>query len=243
MSSVLSAGKDHLVSRVFDALLEYGVGTGRPTHLNEDVYEDLYDKHFQTGHWECYLHGARYEVPGLGGKPTSLWLCEGDGRRFVVALVDPNNKQTMTRVASFGDLNLIHEVSANIVQFRATTPVPPIIGDVGNKLSSKLNQRIEQFRTGGLGEQETSDSVLASVVSLLTWLCSKSKAVSATVSGDGMLSIATEFPDDIRLYVEVEKDGAVGAAVTRERRYARDLEEHTLADLTPEVLLAAVRSI
>ena len=243
MSSVLSAGREPLESRVSDALLEYGVGTGGPTYLNEDVYETLYGKPFQTGHWECYLHGATYQVPGLGGKPESFWLCDRDGRTLVVDFVDPSNRQTMTRVANFGDLDLIQEVSANVVQFRATVPVLLDVGHVGNMLSSKLNQRIEQFRTDRLGEQETPESVVASVGNLLAWLCSQSTGVSATVSGDGMLSIATEFPNEIRLYVEVERDGTVGAAVTRERRYARDLEEHTLADLTPEVILAAVRSI
>ena len=67
--------------------------------------------------------------------------------------------------------------------------------------------------------------------------------MSATVSNDGMLSIATVFPNDVRLYVEIERDGSTGAAVTRERRYARDISGNTVADLTSEVILAAVGSI
>ena len=58
-----------------------------------------------------------------------------------------------------------------------------------------------------------------------------------------MLSIATVFPDDVRLYVEIERDGSVGAAVTRERRFASDIPADTIVDLTPEVIFAAVASI
>ena len=105
-------------------------------------------------------------------------------------------------------------------------------------LNATLTNRLEQFRAQG-----APDAVLASAAKLLSWLNGQSAGVSATVSADGTLTIAAEFHQEVRVYVELETDGALGAAVTRDRRYARDLEAHTLADLTPEVILAAVRSI
>ena len=84
---------------------------------------------------------------------------------------------------------------------------------------------------------------MSDVNKLVAWLCSQSDTVSATVSSDGMLSIATVFPDGVRLYVEIERDGNVGAAVTRERRFAKDIAADTVTDLTPEVILATVSSV
>ena len=84
---------------------------------------------------------------------------------------------------------------------------------------------------------------MSDVNNLVTWLCTQSDTVSASVSSDGMLSLATVFPDDVRLYVEIERDGSVGAAVTRDRRFASDIAVDTVVNLTPEVILAAVASI
>ena len=88
-----------------------------------------------------------------------------------------------------------------------------------------------------------SANTITAVNNLVTWLCNQSDTVSVTVSNDGVLSIATVFPHDVRLYVEIERDGSTGAAVTRERRYARDITSNTVADLNPEVILAAIRSV
>ena len=86
-------------------------------------------------------------------------------------------------------------------------------------------------------------SIKVAVNELVSWLCGQSDTVSATVSNDGMLSIATVFPNNVRVYVEVERDGSTEAAVTRERRYARNIHANTVTDLTPEVVLAAVGNI
>ncbi len=85
--------------------------------------------------------------------------------------------------------------------------------------------------------------MLDGLYKLVSWLCQQSDTVSATVSEDGALSIATVFPKDVRLYVEIERDGSTGATVTRERRYAKDIAVTTIVDLTPEVILDAVGSV
>ena len=117
------------------------------------------------------------------------------------------------------------------------------IEETENRVGPKLRERLSRFGADFSGQDPVSHSTISSVNGLVAWLCSQSDTVSATVSSDGMLSIATVFPRDVRLYVEIERDGSVGAAVTRERRYPSDISAVTAADLTPEVILAAVASI
>jgi hypothetical protein len=114
---------------------------------------------------------------------------------------------------------------------------------VASSISVKLRERIFQFETGRPGQESICPETRSSVNELVAWLCTKSDIVSATVSSDAMLSVATVFPKDVRLYVEIARDGRIEAAVTRERRYASDISGNTVADLTPEVILAAVKAI
>jgi hypothetical protein len=107
----------------------------------------------------------------------------------------------------------------------------------------KLKERVAQFGIGHVGKEPVSPSIECTVNDLVDCLCLHSDTVSATVSNDGALSIAAVFPNEIRLYLEIETDGSTEAAVTRERRYARDISIDTVEDLTPEVILAAIGSI
>ena len=110
-------------------------------------------------------------------------------------------------------------------------------------LSPELRRRLSQFGSEYVDQEPASATTIAAVSNLVTWLCGQSDTVSVTVSNDGVLSIATVFSNDVRLYVEIERDGSTGAAVTRARRYARDITSNTVADLTPEVILAAIGSV
>ena len=110
-------------------------------------------------------------------------------------------------------------------------------------VSPKLADRLAQFEKDIPGQGSVSDSTRSAVAEVVARLLVVSETVSATVSNDGMLSIAAVFPRAVRLYVEVERDGRTGAAVTREKRYAQDIPASTVADLTAEVILAAVGSI
>lgn len=110
-------------------------------------------------------------------------------------------------------------------------------------ISTRLQERLTLFRTGHSDQDAMPETTMSEVEDLVEWLCSESDLVSATVAADGMLTIAVDFPGDVRLYVEIERDSSAGAAVTRERRYASDIPGETVTDLTPEVILAAVRSI
>ena len=117
------------------------------------------------------------------------------------------------------------------------------IEEIENRIGPKLQERLSRFSADFSGQDPVSDSTMSSVHELVAWLCHQSDTVSATVSNDGMLSIAAVFPRDVRLYVEIERNGYIEAAVTRERRYAKDIPAVTVTDLTPEVILAAVTGI
>lgn len=120
------------------------------------------------------------------------------------------------------------------------------VGEIAGQamvISTNLAQRLNQFQNGYPDREQVSESTRAAIHELVCWLHNKSETVSATVSHDGLLTIAAVFPKDVRLYIEVERDGSAEAAVTRKRRYARDIAAERISDVTPEVVLAAVASI
>ncbi len=110
-------------------------------------------------------------------------------------------------------------------------------------ISPRLAQRLDQFQNGYPDREQVSESTRAAIHELVCWLHNQSETISATVSDDGLLTLAAVFPQDVRVYIEVERDGSTEAAVTRKRRYARDIAAGSISDVTPEVVLAAVSSI
>ena len=136
--------------------------------------------------------------------------------------------------------------------------ITPSEQEAGYELSSSVRRQLDQILAGVypnlvdplsqfgndlLGQEPTSEFTVLAVYRFVAWLCRNSYTASAVVSNNGMLSIAAVFPRDVRLYIEVDRDGSIEAAVTRARRYARDIPTNTIADLTPEIIRAAVRSI
>ena len=207
---------------VADALVASGA-TGTPIFISGNVEgcKPFLDDWHPTGFVEF----------GLGktiGKP--YWVA-GDHVVIYITPVEVSN-------------DVLHYGS---VEPTSMTPVSPLvrsqIEQIVNGVSVKLQQRLSQFGNNGPGQDPVSTSTMTDVNNLVTWLCKQSNTVSATVTNDGMLSIATVFPNDVRLYVEIERDGSAGAAVTRERQYACDISASDVTDLTPEVILAAVGTL
>lgn len=112
----------------------------------------------------------------------------------------------------------------------------------GSSLSEKLQERLARYAGARPGEEAVSPQTLDDVTNLVAWLCQQSNKVSATVAGDGLLSVSTVFDEDVRLYVEVERNGSAGATVSRSRKHAEDLPVTTIRELTPELVLGAVGS-
>lgn len=114
--------------------------------------------------------------------------------------------------------------------------------DQERAVSEKLQERLARYASARPGEEAVSPQTLDDVRNLVAWLCQQSDKVSATVAGDGLLSVATIFAEDVRLYVEVERNGSAGATVSRSRTHAEDLPVTTIRELTPELVLGAVGS-
>ncbi len=112
----------------------------------------------------------------------------------------------------------------------------------GSSLSEKFQERLARYASARPGEEAISPQTLDDVKNLVAWLCQQSDKVSATVAGDGLLSVSTVFDEDVRLYVEVERNGSAGATVSRSREHAEDLPVTTIRELTPELVLGAVGS-
>ena len=165
---------------------------------------------------------------------------------FIVGDTLVYDGQAAILLSGWDDMFLGTSTSESLKQ-RTVGELSPLIlsqvKEIVTGISPKLQERLSRFEADCPGEEHVSTETRFQVNELVKWLCSRSDTVSATVSNDGMMSVATVFSDDIRLYVEIERDGSVGAAVTRERRYAFDISATTVADLTPEVILAAVSSI
>ena len=131
-------------------------------------------------------------------------------------------------------------------QFELVKFMVPAISSVMpflDEINSTLMHRINQFEEEKTGLQKLSPSTKGAVRNLVGWLSSQCETVSANVFDDEVLSVASVFPDDVRLYIEIERDGSAGAAVTKQRRIAVDVYGSNVFDLTPEVILAAVGSV
>ena len=144
---------------------------------------------------------------------------------------------------SKSDLREDEDASAQQTRTDLSPLVIRQIEEVGIRHVTKLRERLAIFEADYPSQEYVSPQTMADVNELVDWLLIQSdRKVSATVS-DGLLSVATIFPNEVRLYIEIERDGITEAAVTRERRYAIDVQGNMVADLTPEVILAAVASI
>ena len=165
---------------------------------------------------------------------------------FIVGDTLVHDGRMSLTLSGWDDMFLGTNASQSLNQ-RTTAELSPLVlsqvDEIVTGISAKLQERLSSFGSGYSGQDPASPSTMSDVNKLVAWLCSQSDTVSATVSSDGMLSIASVFPRDVRLYIEIERNGDVGAAVTRERRYAIDISAVTVADLTPEVILAAVAGI
>ena len=235
MPTISTNSREDYIEATFPQILVVGgAATGREVLGDEDWLE----------FFRCNLHELLEEASlDFGMRKTSLVGikgCEG----FIVTLSDGMQMP----MASFeygygghrtGTLELPEQRTTAGLSALVRSQVARFVTEIG----PRLRERLSQFGNDWPDREPVSASTKSAVKDLVAWLCSQSETVSATVSSDGILSIATVFPNDVRLYVEVERDGSIGAAVTRKRRYARDISGNTVADLTPEVILAAVGSI
>ena len=110
-------------------------------------------------------------------------------------------------------------------------------------ISPKIRGRLSQFKGGLLGQEPIRESVMAEVTGFIVRLCAESDAVSVTFASDGTLSVAADFAGEVRLYAEVERNGAAEAAVIKERLYVAEIPGDTVDALTSEVILATVNSV
>ena len=222
----------------------HGAATGGDGRV-EEWFESFHESFLPTGSFICSLHEALSEaILDYGMLKTSLVDVRGYGVSIVVTL--NNGAQVLVEPFDYGYAVPTMRTS-ELPEQRTTTELSPLVlrqvDQIVDGINPKLQERLSQFGIDCPGQELVSASTNSAVNDLVSWLDSQSDTVSATVSNDGTLSIAAVFPNDVRLYVEIERDGSTGAAVTRNRRYASDISGNTVADLTPEVILAAVGSI
>ena len=131
-------------------------------------------------------------------------------------------------------------------ELRLIASSPTLIGSDPEPLTfkdiPKLRQRLEQFLSSQVGQEPISTSTESAINSLVNRLRAVADTVSATVSDDGILSIVAVFPNEVRLYVEIQRDGEAGAVISRSRTHADDLPIQSVAQLTNEIVISAVDS-
>ena len=109
-----------------------------------------------------------------------------------------------------------------------------------------LMEHLRRFGQGVSEQPQASQVFMPSVHELTATLCELSETpsgVSATVDSEGMLTLSAAVPGHKRVYVEIEPSGAVGAAVTKERKYAHDIPVNAIHELTREVISDSLGSL
>ena len=245
MPTIGSDKREYIEAAFPGQIVVHDTATGTEVLVNEECFEPFHVSLARTGFFRGTPREALHEaLLGLVMRETLLADIKNNDVLVVVTLNDAGQLSTgafdcgyvasSTRVRDLPEQGITTELSP-LVRIQ--------VDQIVTGVNSKLQERLYQFGNARPGQEQIAESTTSAVNDLVAWLCRQSDTVSATVSNDGMLSIATVFPNDVRLYVEIERDGSIGAAVTRERRYARDISGNTVADLAPEVILAAVDSI
>ena len=136
------------------------------------------------------------------------------------------------------------ELSGQPVAVAAHSPVVGTqLDEIATSINSKLQERLTLFKAGRSNQEPVPEITMSQVEELVARLCGESNLVSSTVSADGMLTVAVDFPEDVRLYVEIERDGSAEAAVIKGKLDVSEIQGDTVAFLTSEVILAAVANI
>ena len=196
-----------------------------------------------------------------GRRLSDILFCTGSRRSSLLEAIDELRSVTSSRYGfsvavptsspTLGPNGLWHRCFAIS---KAATPSSPTQGgalglsplvrsqveQIVNRVSSKLRERLSLFESNRRGLEPVSSLTKSAVNDLVTWLSTELDTVSATVSKDGMLSIAAVFSSDVRLYVEIERDGNAGAVISRSRIHAEDLPVTAVSQLTKEMVLDAV---
>lgn len=223
----------------------FGAATGRGVLLNEDLIDLFLSDRSSTG-WVGFNLREAMDEPAFGIRMPMTSQLGTDVYDVDIVVTLNDGTRMLVELKSYGQIGRPSDIPQLPMEGTASELSPLVrsqVEQIVTGINSKLQLRLSWFGSDHPEQEPVSENTIAVVNTLVTWLCSQSNTVSATVSNDGMLSIATVFPNDVRVYVEIERDGSAEAAVTRERRYARDIAANTVSDLTPEVILAAVESI
>ena len=187
----------------------------------------------------------------LGGTELAFGLpvetLEGIGKGVIVIHRDaltPDSNEAIW-IYSHGYLGYAKRNPEPPEQPVVVADLSPVIRTQLNEIAinSRLQGRLALFKTGRSNQEPVTETTMSEVEKLVARLCSESNMVSSTVSADGMLTIAVDFPDDVRLYVEVERDGSAEAAVIKGKLDVSEIPGDAIAALTSEVILAAVANV
>lgn len=110
------------------------------------------------------------------------------------------------------------------------------------KLAERERQSIDKFAYLDPSREPISVSILKSVTDLVVWLHQRGAHVYSTTTEEGILALEVTFDSGVRLFVEVDHDGGAEAATIGDSTGIIGLDVATVGDLTPELLLDAIRS-
>ena len=100
-----------------------------------------------------------------------------------------------------------------------------------NGANTCLRHQISCFARSNPNANPVSPSTLTDLETLLQRLSEISESVSAVVSDDGVLSIAAVIGPNQRLYIELQRNSTLEAAISRSRTHAQDLDATTIPAL------------
>ena len=245
MTTVTAKCRDIVEDGTPEYPLIYAGATGSGILVGEEGLEAFCRNLFPTGATRRGLQQALGDTPlNFEVVPKSLGDVNRLGTTFFISLKDVTQVQTEPFEYSQSGSNIKIQRGADTENTSGLSPsIQRQINLVLAGICEKLQSRLAQYWNDRPGQANVPASTKDAVSELVVWLSGHAEAVSATVSDDGTLTIVSVFPNDVRLYVEIGRDGGTEAAVTRQRRYALDIAGNTVRDFSSEVIVAAVESV
>ena len=115
------------------------------------------------------------------------------------------------------------------------------IEEIGSGVREAVQSKLLSFAYSDDGGLLVDESTLDSTTKLAAWLSQNSSSVSALVADDGLLSMSAKF-EGVELFVEISRNGSAEAAVARSPMDVVGVDVTSVKQLTPEMILGAVRS-
>lgn len=108
------------------------------------------------------------------------------------------------------------------------------------QLSERLQGVIDQFENPGYCSEAITESTLAPVAGLVSWLSRIDPNMFAKITEDGMLALEARVALDAQLFIEIDRDGSVEATFANTKLGIVGLNVTRASDLTYDLVVSLI---